>query len=142
MIRIPSGLAARIRQLAEEACPEECCGLLVGRPDEGGSVQVTRLVPSPNILNERATDRFEVDPQIRFDLMRQIRGTDESLIGHYHSHPNHPAQPSDYDLERAMEPDLIWLIVSLTDGKADDIKAHRLEGDGFMEEALEITQTD
>jgi proteasome lid subunit RPN8/RPN11 len=140
LIKIPSRHARRIELEAEAAYPGECCGLLAGRAD-GGILRVTRVVPSPNILADAAGDRFEVDPQIRFDLMRRLRGTVETLIGHYHSHPNHPALPSAHDLEKALEPGLFWLIVSVTGGTATDIKAHRLDAErsGFHEEVLEIT---
>ncbi|MDP6175224.1 MAG: M67 family metallopeptidase [Rhodospirillales bacterium] len=139
MIQIPSGDARRIEREAEAAYPGECCGLLAGRAI-GGVLRVTRLVPSRNIVAPASRDRFEVDPQIRFDLMRRLEGTEESLIGHYHSHPDHPAQPSAHDLERAFEPDLVWLIVSVIGGTAREIRAHRPDADQtrFREEALEV----
>ena len=76
--------------------------------------------------------------------MRQTRGTEEGLTGHYPSHPDHSAEPSADDLRKVLEPDLIWLIVSVMQGKVTDIKAHRLDAGQtvFHEKALEIVQDD
>ena len=56
--------------------------------------------------------------------MRRLRGGAERMIGHYHSHPDHPASPSRHDLEMAFEPDLIWLITSVIGGRVADTAAH------------------
>jgi proteasome lid subunit RPN8/RPN11 len=88
---------------------------------------VSRVVSSPNLLTDQGLDRFEIDPQIRIDLERKLRGSAEQIIGHYHSHPDHPAMPSATDPAMAFEPDLIWLIVSVRDGQAAEIKTHQLD---------------
>ena len=135
MIVIPAPLIERIGRFAEQAYPDECCGLLIGRDDGCARVAVTRLAASRNVAEGRERDSFEVDPKLRFDLMRELDGGPERIVGHYHSHPDHPARPSARDVEMAFEPDLVWVIVSLEDGRADRVTAHVFDTEpgGFRE---------
>ena len=124
----------RIQAAAAAAYPAEGCGLLAGVAADAAAEgseevtcwRVTRVVPSCNLLNQK--DRFEIDPAVRFALMRDLRGGPERLIGHYHSHPDGPACPSATDRAMAFEPELIWVIVAVANGRAETIKAYRLDG--------------
>jgi proteasome lid subunit RPN8/RPN11 len=131
---------AHLRQIADQAeaaYPDECCGLLTGRGDPAGTLRVGEVCPSPN-LAPSGRDRFEVDPALRLDLQRRLRGGPDRVIGLYHSHPDHSAQPSQTDLDMAWETDLAWLIVCVEAGQAVHVTAHRLvdEGAGFAEIGL------
>ena len=139
MIALPPSLLKRIVDAAEAAYPEECCGLLVGRTDASGGRVVTRVEASPNVVEGGTRDRFEVDPQLRFDLLRALEGGPERIIGHYHSHPDHPAQPSERDLEMAWEPDLVWLIVAVEKGRATRITAHLMDRDAGRFREIRLT---
>jgi proteasome lid subunit RPN8/RPN11 len=119
----------QITALAEAAYPHECCGLLAGHGDGAGGLAVTRVAPSANVCETRSRDRFEVDPRVRFELMRELDGGPDRIIGHYHSHPDHPAIPSRQDLDMAFEPDLVWLILSVMKGSAGEATAHLLDRD-------------
>lgn len=133
MIHLTLSQRQTINAQAEQAYPKECCGLLAGRLDDQGNVLITRVVPSPNVRidpqGQGGQDRFEVSPQVRFDLMRTLRDTDEEIVGHYHSHPDHPAKPSQHDLDMAFEPDLIWLITAVSNVQAGQTRAWRLNRD-------------
>lgn len=118
---------AHIVAIAERTYPEECCGLLVGRDEAHGRIVVTRIVESRNVRTDRARDRFEIDPQVRINIEIELRGGTERVVGHYHSHPDHPARPSATDLELAFEPNLVWLIVGVTDGRARELNAFQLD---------------
>lgn len=141
MIRIAQPLLDQITAAAEAAYPLECCGLLTGRGAVGGALEVLRVVPSANLAAGDRRDSFEVDPQVRFDLMRELGEIgdaapgDERIIGHYHSHPDHPAEPSARDLEMAFEPDMVWIIVGVDDGLAGVVTAHVVDpaGPAFRE---------
>lgn len=135
MIVIPARLLQRIAESAEHAYPEECCGLLIGRDDGGARIAVTRVAASRNVAEGRERDSFEVDPKLRFDLMRELNGGPERIVGHYHSHPGHPARPSARDAAMVFEPDLVWVIVSVEDGRADRVTAHAFDTErgGFRE---------
>ena len=127
---LPQTLLDDISRAAEAAFPHECCGLLAGRADgHDGQTAVTRVVPSANVTEGRAEDSFEIDPQVRFDLMRALEGTDEAIVGHYHSHPGGPAEPSATDLRMAYETNLIWVIVAVAEDKVTDVRAHGVDDD-------------
>ena len=137
MILIPHRLLRQTALAAEAAYPEECCGLLAGRDRQGGGVAVTRAVAGDNV-SPGPGDRFEVDPKVRFDLMRELEGGPERIVGHYHSHPDHPASPSERDLDMAFEPDLFWLIVAVENGAAAGARAWRLDRESRTAEEIEI----
>ncbi len=101
--------------------------MLVGKDAPDSGLLVTRIVASPNIFADGANDRFQVDPQIQIDLFRELRDTDQRIIGHYHSHPDHPAEPSETDLEKAWEPELVWVIIAVEDGTSGEIKSYRID---------------
>ncbi len=134
MILIPEPLLQHIYKDAEASYPEECCGLLAGNTN-GDQVTVSRIAPSANVAASRH-DRFEVDPKVRFELMRELGqlggdGGAEHIIGHYHSHPDHGAVPSAHDLKMAFEPDLLWLIVSVKHGRATGSAAFAVDADAM-----------
>ena len=138
MIELSAAQLILIRAAGERAYPEECCGLLVGRDMAGGRISVTRIVESENVRRDRAHDRFEIDPQVRIAVEREVRGSPERIVGHYHSHPDHPARPSQTDLEMVFEPNLIWLIVGVATGAAREVNAFKVNanGDGFDDIAI------
>lgn len=142
MIYLAAPLQSAINAHGEDAYPGECCGLLAGRIAADGSVSVTRTIPSPNIAASQGNDRFEVDPQVRFDLMRALQGTTEMIVGHYHSHPDQMAEPSPTDLTMAFEPDLIWLIIAVSNGRAKSTRAWRLNRDTGTRLEISIVWTE
>ena len=120
--------------------PYECCGLLVGNIN-GEFQNINDVVPSKNIIKNRGNNYFEINPQDRINLERKLRGTREQIIGHFHSHPDCPCTPSRMDLELAYEPKLIWIIVSILEGKFNNFAAYRLDKTAkkFSELSCEIT---
>ena len=70
--------------------------------------------------------RFEIDPQERIHIERELRDTKEKVIGHFHSHPNNTSLPSKTDIEMAFEPQLLWLIVSIVDGNFRNFGIYKL----------------
>ena len=142
MIVLPRTCFDVIATSARSAYPRECCGLLVGRGDPASRLDVLRVVASPNLAPGSGRDRFEVDPKVRFDLMKELGDGPDRMVGHYHSHPDAPAVPSATDLEMAFEPDLVWIIVSVFDGRPREARAHRLnsDGSGFLEVPLQTSE--
>ena len=119
-----------IADQAETAYPGEACGLLLGFHRADGDIEVTRVAESENKASPGRNDRFEVDPELRLNLMREARGTGRTIVGHYHSHPNGLARPSATDLAMAYEPGLVWLITAVVGGKAVKSTAHLLSPGG------------
>ena len=125
-VRLSATLLRRIRLTAERAYPDEGCGLLVGRRAAAG-LRITEVVDSANIAEPPRRDRFEVDPAVRLALMRRLRGSDETIVGHWHSHPDGPALPSDRDAAMAFEPELVWVVVAVHGGRATEVAAFLYE---------------
>jgi len=130
MIVFPAALLRQVMTAAEAAYPEECCGLLVGQGE--AEIEICQVIQSPNVAADesgapRRRDRFEVDPELRFHVMRETEGTGRRIVGHYHSHPDHPPKPSAHDLESALEPEFVWVIVAVDKGRAGPASAHLLD---------------
>ena len=130
---------AQMQRAAEVDYPNECCGLIVGHIGEGGIDRiVTRIAPSPNVSTSNHRDSFEVDPKVRFELMRELDGSDDDIIGHYHSLPDHPAEPSETDRSMVYEPDLLWIIMSVEQSRVVDTQAFRVLTDPTAFSPVEI----
>lgn len=116
----------------EAAFPREACGLLLGFVRPSGNIEVTSVFPSKNVAND-SSNSFEIDPALRFRLMRESAANSiksesavPEIVGHYHSHPNGAPVPSDEDIRMALEPELVWLIASVIEGKCVECKAYLL----------------
>ena len=124
MIVLTKSQMDQINLHSEETYPRESCGLLVGQR-VGDWIQVCEVHRSENVAME-PTHRFEVNPQLRFDLERWLRKGSLELVGVYHSHPEGDALPSCTDIARAWEPNLIWLITAVKNGSAQMTKGYLL----------------
>lgn len=135
MISISPAQLEQITDAAQRAYPREACGLIVGQRFDAEAWRISEIIESPNILAGGAADRFEVDPRLRIDTERRLRDEEDAVIGHYHSHPDHPAWPSDTDLKMAFEPELVWLIVATSENGPGEYRAFKLNHlrDGFDE---------
>lgn len=127
-----------IRRHGEETYPEECCGLLIGRLDEGQN-EVLHARRAVNQNENRRVDRYVIAPEEYRDADRDARKRGLDIVGIYHSHPDHPAEPSATDLEQATFPGYTYVIVSVRDGRADDMTAWSLAPDRsrFVSEEME-----
>jgi proteasome lid subunit RPN8/RPN11 len=119
-----------------EGYPHEICGVLVG--PRGGQT-ATEAKPARNIVVERARDRYEIDPRDHIRIQREADTNGQDIVGYYHSHPDHPAQASRFDTERAWA-GYVYVIVSVAKGMPVDANAFVAEADGgpFRAEPLEI----
>jgi proteasome lid subunit RPN8/RPN11 len=117
----------QLKDEAEKVFPAECCGLLIGRGSE--SLEVTDVITADNM--SESSDRFLIDPQVQFDWMRKLRGTERRIVGHYHSHPNGLAKPSNYDEAVAVDRHQVWIIVPIKAGAAGDPKGFLCMGEGL-----------
>ncbi|HYE24793.1 MAG TPA: Mov34/MPN/PAD-1 family protein [Clostridia bacterium] len=130
MITIAQPELGAIRRHAEEAYPQECCGVLLGR----GST-VLDLVRCANVA-ARPERRYTIGPAELIATQRTARRRGLNIIGFYHSHPDHPAQPSAEDWREAYWNECSYVIVSVARGRADHVRSFRLGGAGFEEEAI------
>ena len=126
MITLKKQHLDQIKDEAITSYPSECCGLLVGNTKKD-LLTINNIIPSKNIIKNRGNNCFEIDPQDRINLERKLRGTRETIIGHFHSHPDCPSTPSKVDLDLSHEPRMIWLIVSVLEGKFKNFGIYRLD---------------
>jgi proteasome lid subunit RPN8/RPN11 len=88
-------LVEQIQQEGVAAYPNECCGLLVGTV---APRVVERIVPMPNVFDPvERYHRFTIDPLTMARVDEEASKQGRAVIGFYHSHPDHPARPSEYD---------------------------------------------
>jgi len=121
-----------IRAHGDETYPNECCGAMIGRDGV-----VTDTLALPNMTDEGPRRRFKVTPNDYRAAEKRAGELGAELLGFYHSHPDHPARPSQYDLDHAW-PFFSYVIVSVRDGVSGDMTSWRLREDrsAFDEEDL------
>ena len=141
MIRIAQNQLEEIRAHGVRDYPYECCGLLLGRfGPEGKSVNET--YPISNAREESAKrNRFLITPEELIRGEQYARANDLEIVGFYHSHPDSPAVPSQYDLEHAW-PTYSYIIVSTRANEATDLFSWEQEPDRsrFNQEELVLTE--
>jgi [CysO sulfur-carrier protein]-S-L-cysteine hydrolase len=119
-MKISQALIDEMVAHAREDLPNECCGMIGGRDGEATSVvRVENSAASPL--------RYEMDPQGQFDALKAIEAAGDELLGIYHSHTRSAAYPSQTDVNQAVAwPEQVYVIVSLENGDAPDVKAYDL----------------
>ena len=128
MIDISGQLLESIRQHGVRDYPYECCGLLLGRYEAETKV-VKETYPISNAREESAKrNRFLIQPAELLRGEQYARSRDLEVVGFYHSHPDSPARPSQYDLEHAW-PTYSYIIVSTSEGDAGDLFSWEQEPD-------------
>jgi len=139
VILIPGHLLGEIRSQGAEAYPEECCGALVGQADGGRKVvALTRSFENRN--PDSRERRYYVGPEAYREAEAWAKAHGLDVVGIYHSHPDHPARPSEYDREHAW-PWYSYLILRVEHGQPSDLTSWVLteERDRFDAEELECT---
>jgi len=143
-LRISEDLAEKIRRHGAETYPHECCGALLGRDgiSDGGVTrprEISRLFPLVNRSEESPHNRFSVAPLDVVNAEKTAQAGGWDVIGWYHSHPDHPAKPSEYDREHAW-PWYSYVIVSVQEGVPAKMTSWRLQEDrtDYSEETIEI----
>ena len=138
MITLAKEQILEIQRHGEREYPFECCGLLVGQFGSNGEKTVAEIFPIENAREESAKhNRSLITPR---DLMRGERYAREKkldVVGNYHSHPDHPAIPSQFDLDHAL-PVWSYVIVSIEKGNAVDVRSWEMVNDRskFNEEEI------
>lgn len=112
--------------------PNECCGFLFGKDKEGKRI-ITEANPVVNAQQGDQRRRFEIAPHDYIKAEMYALQNDLQLLGVYHSHPQHPAIPSEHDLKVAL-PFFSYIIISVMDGIVDHIRSWQLNDEGTFEE--------
>ena len=137
MLTLSATVDTDIRRHGSESYPDECCGALVGR----GRL-VTEALALPNAAVETARRRFTIGPHDYRAAERRAAEQGAELLGFYHSHPDHPARPSRYDLDHAW-PAFAYVIVAVDGGQPGALTSWRLREDrsAFDEEPVTVEET-
>ena len=115
---------------AKKDLPNECCGYLAGK-----DATITAAYPITNI--DQSHEHYAFDPKEQFAAIRDMRKKGLEVIGAYHSHPETPARPSKEDIRLAFDPDISYLIISLSTEK-EDVKSYKIRGGQVEKEIVEI----
>lgn len=152
-IGISAELAAKIGEHGVETYPYECCGALLGRDlgftekddsdarGQGLSREILGLYPLVNRRDDSPRNRFSVTGEDVREAEKSASAQGLEVIGWYHSHPDHPARPSEYDRDHAW-PWYSYIIVSVRAGVAKEMTSWRLKDDrsGFLEEKIDTVK--
>ncbi|MDQ3061769.1 MAG: M67 family metallopeptidase, partial [Acidobacteriota bacterium] len=123
MIYLSKELINQIERHGEQTYPFECGGMLIGHFAADGVKTVLELLPMENAMDESEKhNRVLITPKDVLRAERYAREKTLDVIGYYHSHPDHPARPSQFDLDHAL-PVWSYIIVSVEKGKAVDVRA-------------------
>jgi len=117
------GVEATIRRHGRETYPDECCGALIGR-----GIDVGHAAGLPNTTEEGPRRRFLVRPVDYQEAEKEARQLGGDLLGFYHSHPDAPARPSQYDLDHAW-PTFWYVIVAVERGQPAAMTVWQLKDD-------------
>lgn len=120
-MKISQALIEEMVAHAREDLPNECCGMIGGRDSEATVVR--------RVANSAASPlRYEMDPQEQYNALKSIEDDGEELLAIYHSHTKSAAYPSQTDVNQAVSwPEQIYVIVSLQDRDAPDVKGYWLK---------------
>jgi proteasome lid subunit RPN8/RPN11 len=136
VLRIREELSGRIRAHGAETYPHECCGALLGS-DGDGAREIAEIVPLKNQRSDSPRNRFSITPEDVRDAEAAAREAGLDLIGWYHSHPDAPARPSEFDREHAW-PWYSYIIVSVRERVPREMNSWRLADDRGHYDAEEI----
>jgi proteasome lid subunit RPN8/RPN11 len=140
---ISGHLVEKIRAHGAETYPHECCGALLGRDSELESREAVRevlgLFPLVNRRDDSPRNRFSVTAEDVLEADKAAQAQKLEVVGWYHSHPDHPARPSQYDRDHAW-PWYSYIIVSVHNGAPQEMTSWRLNDDRqeFSPEGIEI----
>jgi proteasome lid subunit RPN8/RPN11 len=134
MLVLPSQVRTAVETWTIEGYPDESCGLLVGS-FALGRTETARATRARNLNRERARDRYDLDPAdfLAADVAARTEGLE--IVGVWHSHPDHPARPSETDRAAAWE-GWSYVIVEVTSRGVAALRSWRLEGQSFVEEPV------
>lgn len=144
MIKLAVKHLDEMRRHAEREYPHECCGLLIGRYEDDGRTRVIwETYPVANVWEESARHhRMLISAEDYQRAERRFSEQGLGVVGDYHSHPDHPAVPSQFDLEHSPWPTMSYIVVSVEQGQATDLRSWEMEADRSKFNEEEISKGD
>ncbi|HLW83521.1 MAG TPA: M67 family metallopeptidase [Candidatus Acidoferrales bacterium] len=138
MLRVAQSLIEQIHKHGIRDYPNECCGALLGREEEGHRT-VLGLLPLMNQRNDSPRNRFSITSEDVRLAEKEAKAKGWELIGWYHSHPDSPARPSEFDREHAW-PWYSYIIFQVANREPREMRSWRLDDDRakYAEESIEF----
>jgi proteasome lid subunit RPN8/RPN11 len=136
VFKLPQDFADTIVRQARDEHPNESCGLLAGL-HTNGTVEATRVFPMTNA--ERSPVIYRMEPAEQLKVFNEIDREGLDLVAIYHSHTRSPAYPSSTDVNLAYYPEAVYLIVSLRDMDAPELRGFRIDDGKVTEVELDLT---
>lgn len=135
MIYISRALLEKIEKEAEESYPFECCGIILGSIEQSKKIahSIKSIVNNFGLGEEYHRFLITAEDMLKCELYARQNGFD--IVGFYHSHPDHPAVPSEYDREHAL-PVYSYAITSVKNGKAEKTASYELKENKFISENI------
>ena len=130
MIQIPQSVHDDMIAHAREGFPLEVCGILGGT---GESVSAIYRMTNTDASNEH----FMMEPREQFTVIKDLRAKGLTMLAVYHSHPESPARPSEEDIRLALTSDVSYVIISLDDAAAPDIKSYKISSANVQMEPID-----
>jgi len=137
---VPADIHRQMSANLEAAYPHEGCGIMIGA-EVDGTCELWRVVDAQNRNEDRAHDRFEIDPQVYLQTEREL-APHENVVGFFHSHPDCPELPSETDRTFALGwPGFVWIIYRVEQGTVAGMRAWVLGVDEQFDE-IRVQYTD
>jgi len=144
MLKLSESIYNALRTHGEETYPHECCGVLLGRSQDGENA-VEDAVRAGNTRTDTAHNRYHIAPQELIRIQRQGRERGLDIVGFYHSHPDHPAQWSQTDFAEAHWLGCSYVITAVAKGTAQQTNSFLLTGTNeedkaFQDQPIQVEQ--
>ncbi len=138
MIRLDDELVTRMKAHGTKTYPEECCGVLLGKLEDKEKL-VSDILEIDNSSKQQRERRFIITPEDYQNAEAEAARKGLDILGFYHSHPDHPARPSQFDVDHAF-PSWSYIIIGVNKGKPAAMSSWVLREDrsSFDEEQLTI----
>lgn len=135
-IKLNPDISVKMLDHARASYPEECCGFLFGFEDKEGNREISEIMIVNNVKEENRKRRFEIDPLDYIKAEQMADKLDLRLLSIYHSHPDHPAKPSEHDRVQAV-PYFSYIIMSVSASDIENTTSWQLnDQEEFDEERL------
>jgi proteasome lid subunit RPN8/RPN11 len=132
-IKLDKEISKSMFQHAVESYPEECCGFLFGTEDNESNREFTEIMIVENVKLENRKIRFEIDPLDYMKAEQKAEHLGLKLLSIYHTHPDHPAEPSEHDRVQAV-PYFSYIIMSVNQNEVVRTRSWRLNSSEFFDE--------